>query len=36
MSIETKQNARIALDSALFVAVMWGGAWTLGFVLGFG
>lgn len=36
MNTVSVQKTRVAIESAFFVAVMWGGAWALGFVLGFG
>jgi len=36
MKTEIKQQTGLTLESVLFVAVSWGAAWTIGFLLGFG
>jgi hypothetical protein len=36
MNAVVKQKTRLAIENALFVAVLWGGAWALGFLLGVG
>ena len=36
MNTADTQKTRLTMEGALFVAVMWGGAWALGFLLGFG
>ena len=36
MNAETKQKSRQTLENILLIAVFWGGAFALGFLLGFG
>ncbi len=36
MNAVNKGKARLAIENALFFAAFWGGAWALGFLLGFG
>jgi len=36
MKTVNTQKTRLSIESALFVAAMWGGAWVLGFLLGIG
>jgi len=36
MNAASTKKKRLSVEDALFVAVMWGGAWALGFFLGFG
>ena len=36
MNAATKQKARLTIENALIFAAFWGGAWALGFLLGFG
>jgi len=36
MNAVSGQKTGLAIENALFVAVMWGGAWALGFLLGVG
>ena len=31
-----KRKTQLRIENALFVALMWGGAWALGFLLGIG
>jgi len=36
MNAATKQKLRLTIEDAIFIAVLWGGAWALGFLLGIG
>jgi len=36
MNAVDKQKTSLAIENVLFVAVFWGGAWALGFLLGIG
>ena len=31
-----KQKTQLTIENVLFMAVLWGGAWALGFLLGIG
>ena len=36
MNAANTQKTRLTIENALFIAIMWGGAWALGFLLGLG
>ena len=36
MNAANEQKSHPAIENALLITVMWGGAWALGFLLGFG
>jgi hypothetical protein len=36
MNAASTQKTRLAIENAVLIAVFWGGAWALGFLLGIG
>lgn len=36
MNTASKRSIRLAIDNLVFLTIAWGGAWALGFLLGFG
>lgn len=36
MHTASKQKTRLTIEDALLFVFLWGGAWALGFLLGFG
>jgi hypothetical protein len=36
MNTTSKRRINLTMEDALVIAIFWGGAWALGFLLGFG